>query len=600
MKASWAPAGFFLTFSVILPPAAVASSAPQIEPQLVRLSYVQGDVRFNQGRGKHPDLKEPWEQAEANLPIGQGFALATGKGRAEIEFENGGMVYLAENSLLLFKHLDWKDGVPETRLELVSGTLTTAVAPLPEEIIAIDLSGGLFQIKYPMTIFYRIDSYLNGMAFTPQADGGSDFYTSDGAKIHLKKGQTAVLEGAWPIRIDEPEWQSETLNNWDQWVSTRYQARSAVMKAALKASGLPAPVPGLTEMYASGTFSPCPPYGTCWEPSRQSAGPPQTTQQPLPGGPASSQQPFTPQTVTFSHLESECLFAEWITRGVLARTPEEFAELSKEARSQPIEPWDSTLCYRAAWIYRNSRYYAVIIGKRHQHPVRWVKAGNEIAFVPRHPNDQQGKMPKNLKHGMFAVTTKDVGEQVNRLGFDAKARVELLSSPPKKLGDTSYPEVAKAEPPEIRAHLMGDEATMTYEYKTGRFLESGGEVAGKVDRPIADASLDSRGNFTGPGVVYGWPSSDATHQGNTASFSEGRRSSGNRSGGSGGGSAPRGGGSGGSNGGGSTSHGGGGGGYSGGSGGGSTSHSGGGSSSGGGASFSAGSAGGSGGGGRAK
>src|ERR1700735_1985357 len=85
-----------LTLSTtLLAPVGTASSASQSEPQLVRLSYVQGDLRFNRGDAKHPDLKKPWEQAEVNLAIEENFALATGDGRAEIEFESSSTLYVA-------------------------------------------------------------------------------------------------------------------------------------------------------------------------------------------------------------------------------------------------------------------------------------------------------------------------------------------------------------------------------------------------------------------------------------------------------------------------------------------------------------------------
>jgi len=40
--------------------------------------------------------------AELNLPIRQGYVLATDKGRVEVEFENGAMAFLKENTVLEF------------------------------------------------------------------------------------------------------------------------------------------------------------------------------------------------------------------------------------------------------------------------------------------------------------------------------------------------------------------------------------------------------------------------------------------------------------------------------------------------------------------
>src|SRR5580704_4993315 len=90
-------------FSVLFLLAAVATQTSgqtaqtqvKVDPEIVRLSYVQGDVRFSRGDSKGPDLNKPWEVAVANLPILQNYAVATGNGRAEIEFEYGSTVYLA-------------------------------------------------------------------------------------------------------------------------------------------------------------------------------------------------------------------------------------------------------------------------------------------------------------------------------------------------------------------------------------------------------------------------------------------------------------------------------------------------------------------------
>jgi hypothetical protein len=75
-------------------PAAADSSHVRI----IRLSLVQGDVRFARETHGDPlaDSKVGWEAAELNLPIRQGYVLATDNGRAEVEFENGAMAFLKE------------------------------------------------------------------------------------------------------------------------------------------------------------------------------------------------------------------------------------------------------------------------------------------------------------------------------------------------------------------------------------------------------------------------------------------------------------------------------------------------------------------------
>ena len=62
--------------------------------RIVRLSLVQGDVRFAPSFHDDPltDANAGWQAAPLNLPIRQGYVVATDNGRAEVEFENGAMM----------------------------------------------------------------------------------------------------------------------------------------------------------------------------------------------------------------------------------------------------------------------------------------------------------------------------------------------------------------------------------------------------------------------------------------------------------------------------------------------------------------------------
>src|SRR5260370_35509733 len=87
-------------------PAAADSSHARI----IRLSLVQGDVRFARQTPGDPlsDSSATWENASLNLPIRQGYVLATDKGRAKVEFENGAMPFRTENTALGFFGLSLK------------------------------------------------------------------------------------------------------------------------------------------------------------------------------------------------------------------------------------------------------------------------------------------------------------------------------------------------------------------------------------------------------------------------------------------------------------------------------------------------------------
>ena len=84
----------------------------------------QGDVRILHDSKGDPlaNDKAPWERAELNLPIRQHDVIATDDGRAEVEFENGAMALVNENTVLEFFDLSLEDGALTTRLILRQGT----------------------------------------------------------------------------------------------------------------------------------------------------------------------------------------------------------------------------------------------------------------------------------------------------------------------------------------------------------------------------------------------------------------------------------------------------------------------------------------------
>jgi hypothetical protein len=70
------------------PPASQPAYDSATYDQIVRLSLVEGDVRVSRGKQAERATGGDWGQAATGLPIEEGFSLATGAGRAEIEFED--------------------------------------------------------------------------------------------------------------------------------------------------------------------------------------------------------------------------------------------------------------------------------------------------------------------------------------------------------------------------------------------------------------------------------------------------------------------------------------------------------------------------------
>jgi FecR protein len=261
MNASWRWGTTSLLSLLLLVPAATfasdtSSSANFVEPEIVQLAYVEGDVRLSTGDDKNGAIGKTWVEAQPGIPIEQGFNLSTAAGKAVIELEDGSVIYLADNSTLVFKELATIDDAPTTGIELVTGTATVDVHPLPKgEFVLETPNSDNVSLTAPKSALLRVDSYLDGMAVTPQLDtavsqAGNTTRLHAGQKvIYNDVGLPIVANGA---KLPPPD-------PWDQWVASRVALRQTDIAAALKASGLSAPVPELVELYKTGTFFSCPP-----------------------------------------------------------------------------------------------------------------------------------------------------------------------------------------------------------------------------------------------------------------------------------------------------------------------------------------------------
>src|SRR5208282_5952556 len=106
-------------------------------PQIVRVSYVQGEVKLSLGIDGSPDLGKHWIAAGVNFPIEEGATLATEEGRAEVEFENGSMAYLADHSVLQFDRLASNSQDTSTHVTLLTGRATFVIESSAHDFFTI-------------------------------------------------------------------------------------------------------------------------------------------------------------------------------------------------------------------------------------------------------------------------------------------------------------------------------------------------------------------------------------------------------------------------------------------------------------------------------
>ena len=601
----------------------VALASHDDDTRDVRLGIVQGDVRLSRGNHSRADLKQPWEEALPNENVFQGFALATGNGRASIDFEDGSTIYIAENSLLLLSKLSSDENGDSTAVSLVTGTATLELKPRTGNRFLIKTPADSMFVDPPEDFHARIDAYLDATAITPQGEHGETLNRAGRDPIRFKKGESFYLSRGSIINTAEPSpgdpqqfaqkvatlcsqsmldqfsqlrllelcdslqrrslaahsepttasaaptnanLASPAANDWDQWVSDRIKEKDSVAAAALKASGLSSPVPGLADLYQHGRFFECSPYGTCWQPavhnaSSQAATDPAQTPNPAPQLPSgSSTTPgFQPQAVSWSEFYDDyCGFGSYQTHSFVARSPQELEILLRRKaaaeQQQNIAPsFYSPDCFQnPVFLYNNQ--YAQLIGptrppvcaardlnckRKHPpypHELAAVRVNGRLGFVPRRLDEKKGKPIVNPKNGVLLPPAK-LSQPAQRAALDSSAKLKFENKSPEVLRRELAPRSTFVSAPDIHARLIADvsrnfstraasastlHSTITFDYKSQKFLMSPTLSGDKNQKPVAVAGLsgnrissfagsysshsgggfDRSGNYSGRGSGY--------------------------------------------------------------------------------------------------
>lgn len=467
------------------PPAAADTSHVRI----IRLSLVQGDVRVT--RDSHGDAladsSNVWETAEANLPIREGYALATDNGRAEVEFENGAMAFLKENTVLEFYDLSLKDGARTTRLVLRQGSAAFYVNPENGDYFSV--TGGDFTVEAATRSTFRLDNY------------------DDGSTVETMKGHVTVLHKDKTRRIDKGQSLSmkagddDFMNvgrlaeedDFDRWVSGRVDSVSAATNAALQYTGSPYYASGFADLYTYGAFSSCGAYGFGWRPF----------------GVGASWSPFS----TGQWIWDPSFGWTWMSAQPWGWAPYHYGGWL----------FDSSC---GGWFYSPPLFYGNPRGSgrrfpRGVHPPHplyrpvtgvFVRNNGKLGIVPMHPLDEKGKTPLNLQHGVFApVFGKGVSEPIT--GVERGQKWETLKSVPR---DSLKGGLVATTPPAhvsrtvvegssgARAVSLGKDSSITYDPREHRFVNSAGSGESSATREREAASGKGQ-----TGVVAGDRASNA-------------------------------------------------------------------------------------------
>ena len=412
------------------------------EPQMAWLNQAEGAVKFPPGHDGQPKLGKDWLAANRGQVMEEGYTLATEKGRAEIEFENGTVVYLAENSVLEFEDL-WVGPLgTETYMDLLTGTVTVAHASSDE----VDLGTPVMRLRFIGNDTTRVDCALDAVVIT-SIQGTRTIQTREGL-TRLGPGQSAAyvdgklvpLSGVGSEGMPE-DWNAlrgntvrrqESLqtpgdDDWDQWVEGQMATRRALMAEGMKESGLTEPLPGLASMVEYGKFFDCPPYGKCW-----------TANATMGSGAGQIAQAATaeakPEALAVNAVGQsgatrgqgpQGLGNIYVNRTMMTRCPMQAWSAARAQQGNAGNVVQYAPCFAGSWdpndwdpcLHRKMldpalwttcgewTYRTWVVGRRHRHPCHFVKAGKHgIGIVPRHPLDKTGH-PLNAKSGILVLTS---------------------------------------------------------------------------------------------------------------------------------------------------------------------------------------------------
>ena len=355
---------FFAVF--LLGIIAAPAFADESHVRIVRLSLAQGDVRFTQQFHKDSmtDQRAGWEVAPMNLPIRQGYAVATGNdGRAEVEFENGAMAFLNANTVIEFYDLSLYDGSLITRLVLRQGSSIFYVHPARGDYFSV--TGGDFSVEADGRSRFRLDNF----------DDGSNVSVEMGHVNVLRKEETKSLTKGQSYFVNVNEGGNGVVgrapdnDDFDKWVSGRIDSVATATAYANQYVNSPNYSSGFADLYNYGSWYNMPGYGFGWQPY----------------GVGMGWCPFS--------------YGNW------------FFDASIGWSFIGGAPWGWLPYHYGGWVFSPMYGWVWVptgFGYGGYYPYRpvtgvWVHNGTTTGLVPLHPTDGHGRAPVNLGHGIYAL-----------------------------------------------------------------------------------------------------------------------------------------------------------------------------------------------------
>jgi FecR protein len=379
----------FLAGGALWPAQAAADSG---HARIVRLSLVQGDVRYSAQFHKDSldDVKAVWKPAPLNLPLREGYALATDNdARAEVEFENGAMAFLSANTVIEFYDLSLDDGSLITRLILRQGSAIFYVHPGKGDFFSV--TGGDFSVEANGRTRFRLDNYDDGSTVSVEMGQINVLRNKENNEL-LEKGQSYSIninDGQNSVVGRAPEY-----DDFDKWVSGRVDGVVTATTYSNQYVDFGPYSAGFSDLYNYGGWYNVPGYGYGWQPY----------------GVGMGWNPFGYGSWGFDPLLG------WNFIG--------------------SAPWAWLPYHYGGWFYNPGLGWLWTPtgfgagGPVAYRPVTayWVNSGGVNGLVPVHPADAKGQTPLNLRQGVYLVH----GNTIAATATPASAeKVSVANHPPR-------------------------------------------------------------------------------------------------------------------------------------------------------------------------
>jgi len=229
--------------------------------RIVRLSDVEGSVQIDRNTG------QGFEKALMNMPITEGARLKTAAGgRAEVEFENGTVLRLADNSSVDFQNLSLRsDGQRSSDIHLNDGTVYVNYKKKGGDDLKLDAANETINLDHERDVHFRLQ-LQNNQAKLAVFKGELDV-PDNGKLAKVRKGETLNLDFNDDSKtilaknistLPADEWNSQRNDYDTQYTSTFNHSQFPYQY-------------GYSDLSYYGSFFDAVGYGTLWRPFGVSA-----------------------------------------------------------------------------------------------------------------------------------------------------------------------------------------------------------------------------------------------------------------------------------------------------------------------------------------